>query len=73
MASKQGFLLWTAALATAILKFIEMRFSLEPLTRRDAGQPDITTMFHFTNAPNLNPPAPASQPTGGACYINALP
>jgi len=58
---------------TAILKFIEMRFSLEPLTQRDAGQPDITTMFDFTNAPNMNPPTPPSQPTGGACYINALP
>jgi phospholipase C len=58
---------------TAILKFIEMRFSLEPLTQRDAGQPDITTMFDFTNAPNMNPPTPPSQPTDGACYINACP
>jgi phospholipase C len=58
---------------TAILKFIEMRFSLQPLTNRDAAQPDITTMFDFTNAPNLNPPTPPSQPTGGACYISSLP
>jgi phospholipase C len=58
---------------TAILAFIEKRFSLKSLTKRDAAQPDISTMFDFVNAPNLNPPKPPGQPTGGACYTNALP
>ena len=58
---------------TAILKFIETRFKLPSLTERDAAQPDISTMFDFTNSPNLSPPTPPSQPTDGACYINSLP
>jgi phospholipase C len=58
---------------TAILAFIERRFNLQPLTKRDAAQPDISTMFDFTNAPNMNPPQPPNQPTNGPCYTNALP
>lgn len=58
---------------TAILTFIEKRFSLQPLTHRDAAQPDISTMFDFAHAPNMNPPTPPAQPTSGPCYINALP
>jgi len=58
---------------TAILKFIETRFKLQPLTKRDAAQPDIHAMFDFTNSPNLSPPTPPSQPSGGACYVNSLP
>ncbi|HXU18647.1 MAG TPA: alkaline phosphatase family protein [Terriglobales bacterium] len=58
---------------TAILKFIETRFKLQPLTKRDAAQPDISAMFDFTNSPNLSPPTPPSQPSGGACYVNSLP
>jgi phospholipase C len=58
---------------TAILKFIETRFKLQPLTKRDAAQPDISAMFDFTNSPNLSPPTPPSQPTGGPCYVNSLP
>ena len=58
---------------TAILAFIERRFNLQPLTKRDAAQPDISTMFDFTGAPNLNPPQPPDQPTNGPCYTNALP
>jgi phospholipase C len=58
---------------TAILTFIEKRFSLNFLTKRDAAQPDISTMFDFTNAPNMNPPTAPSQPTSGPCYVNALP
>jgi phospholipase C len=58
---------------TAILTFIEKRFALKPLTARDAAQPDISTFFDFTNAPNANPPKPPAQPTSGACYVDALP
>ena len=58
---------------TAILKFIELRFGLNPLTARDAAQPDISSFFDFTNKPNLNPPTPPNQPTSGPCYITSLP
>ena len=58
---------------TAILTFIEKRFGLSALTKRDAAQADISTMFDFTNAPNLNPPPPPNQPTSSPCYVNALP
>jgi phospholipase C len=58
---------------TAILRFIEKRFSLQTLTARDAAQPDISYFFDFANSPNLNPPTPPSQPTSGPCYVNALP
>lgn len=58
---------------TAILTFIEKRFGVNALTQRDAAQPDISTMFDFTNAPNMNPPKPPSQPTSGPCYTNTLP
>ena len=58
---------------TAILRFIEKRFSLQTLTARDAAQPDISFFFDFANSPNLNPPKPPEQPTGGPCYVTSLP
>ena len=56
---------------TAVLKFVEKRFNLPSLTKRDAAQPDMSEFFDFVNAPNLNPPPPASQPTGQVCNANA--
>lgn len=58
---------------TAILKFIEMRFGLSSLTKRDAAQPDISFFFDFSGSPNLTPPAPPVQPTNGPCYTTSLP
>jgi len=58
---------------TAILAFIEKRFGLGPLNKRDAAQPDISFFFDFNGAPNMTPPTPPSQPTNGPCYINTLP
>jgi phospholipase C len=58
---------------TAILAFIEKRFGLQPLTKRDAAQPDISFFFDFSGAPNLTPPPPPVQPTNGSCYVNTLP
>src|SRR5215510_6758700 len=52
---------------------IENRFGLMHQTQHDATQPDISTMFDFANAPNMNPPQPHSQPRSGPCYVNALP
>ncbi|HEY0565906.1 MAG TPA: alkaline phosphatase family protein, partial [Terriglobales bacterium] len=53
---------------TAILKFIETRFAVTPLTRRDAAQDDMTEMFDFANPAWLVPPASVLntvQPTDG--------
>ncbi len=58
---------------TAILTFIEKRFRLQPLTKRDAAQADISFFFDFGRAPNMNPPMPPAQPTIGPCYTNAFP
>jgi len=58
---------------TAILRFIELRFGLQPLTERDAAQPDIGFFFDFGGIPNLDPPTPPLQPTDGPCYITSLP
>jgi len=58
---------------TAILAFIEKRFGLPSLTKRDAAQPDISFFFDFGGAPNMTPPTPPSQPTNGPCYVNTLP
>ena len=59
---------------TAILRFIEIRFGLKTLTKRDAAQPDISRLFFgFTNSPNLNPPKPPPQPVNGPCYVTSLP
>jgi phospholipase C len=56
---------------TALLKFIETRFSLPALTKRDAAQIDMTEFFDWT-APNLVSTKPPAQPYL-ACYFNALP
>lgn len=71
--AKQHYVDHTPMDTTAILRFIEKRFSLHTLTARDAAQPDISYFFDLTNKPNLNPPTPPSQPTNGPCYITSLP
>lgn len=58
---------------TAILKLIETRFGLPPLTKRDAAQIDMTQFFDFNNPPWMTPPTPPQQSTSGACYLNKLP
>jgi len=58
---------------TAILKLIETRFKLTPLTKRDAAQKNMTEFFNFNNAAWLKPPTPPAQITSGACYLNKLP
>jgi phospholipase C len=58
---------------TAILRLIETRFKLTPLTKRDAAQKSMTEFFNFNNAAWLKPPTPPAQITSGACYLNKLP
>jgi phospholipase C len=71
--TKKNYVSHTPADTTAILKFIETRFDLQPLTQRDAAQMDMTEFFDFTNPVWLTPPSPPSQNTNGACYLDHLP
>lgn len=51
---------------TSILKLIETRFGLQPLTARDAAADDMTEFFDFTGGPAfLTPPPMPAQPTNG--------
>jgi hypothetical protein len=58
---------------TAILKLIELRFGVTPLTRRDAAQKSMTEFFNFNFPSWMTPPTPPVQYTSGACYLNQLP
>ena len=71
--AKQRYVSHTVADTTSILKFIETRFNLPALTKRDAAQPDLTEFFDFSNPPWMKPPNPPTQNTSNPCYLNALP
>ncbi|HXE06419.1 MAG TPA: alkaline phosphatase family protein [Acidobacteriaceae bacterium] len=71
--AKQHYVSHTVADSTAVLKFIETRFGLPSLTKRDAAQMDMTEFFDFTKPPWMTPPNPPTQSTSGACYLDHLP
>jgi len=71
--AKKNYVSHTVADTTAILKFIETRFALPPLTARDNAQPDMSEYFDFNNPPWLTPPTPPTQNESGPCYLNKLP
>src|SRR5882724_1000308 len=51
---------------TSILKLVETRFNLPPLTARDAAADDMTEFFDFINPPAfLTPPPLPAQPVTG--------
>lgn len=50
---------------TSILKFIQTRFNLPPLTRRDAWADDMLEFFDFDSAPRLAIPPLPEQPVHG--------
>jgi phospholipase C len=70
--TKKHFVWQKVADYTAILKFIETRFKLSSLTKRDAAQPDMTEFFDFTNPPWLTPPSPPGQLNNGTCDFQSL-
>jgi len=70
--TKNSYVSHTVADYTAILKLIETRFNLSPLTKRDAAQMDMTEFFDFQNAPWSTPPTPPAQSTGGVCNAQVL-
>lgn len=71
--TKQHFVSHTVADYTAILKFIETRFNVPALTKRDDAQMDMTEFFDFKNSPWMIPPTLPAQNTNGACYLDHLP
>jgi phospholipase C len=62
----------TAMDHTAVIRFLEARFNLPALTKRDAIQPNLLDFFDFTNKPWATPPAQAQVPTpppvGSTCH-----
>jgi phospholipase C len=71
--TKKNYVSHTAADYTAILKFIEKRFGLQSLTKRDAAQMDMTEFFDFQNVPWATPPGTIpQQSTSGACNAAVL-
>jgi phospholipase C len=56
---------------TSILKLIETRFGLPPLTARDADADDMREFFNFSTPPWLTPPPLPAQPTNGPCNLNS--
>jgi len=71
--AKKNYVSHSVADLTAILKLIETRFNVAPLTKRDAAQIDMTEFFDFSNPPWMTPPNPPAQNVNGACYLNKLP
>jgi len=53
---------------TSILRLIEDRFNVAPLTLRDANADNMMEFFNFSGAaPLLRPPTLPAQPTNGTC------
>ncbi len=71
--AKKNYVSHAPADSTAILTFIETRFGLNPLTKRDASQPNMTEFFDFNNPPWATPPTPPQQPVAGRCDPTNLP
>lgn len=71
--AKKNYVSHTVADYTAWLKFVETRFGLPSLTKRDAAQIDMTEFFDFNNPPWQTPPTPPTQPTTEPCYMDKLP
>jgi len=70
--ARKNYVSHTPADYTAILKLIETRFDLKPLTKRDAAQMDMTEFFDFQNIPWSVPPIPPQQNTDGVCDFTKL-
>ncbi len=69
--AKAGYVSHTPADFTALLKFIEKRFDLPNLNKRDAFQPDMEEYFDWSG-PNLTSTNPPEQPKLD-CYYDRLP
>jgi phospholipase C len=66
--AKKNFVSHTPMDYTAYLAFIEKRWGLAALTRRDGAMPTMEEFFDFTNGgPWATPPTPPAQNTSGVC------
>jgi phospholipase C len=63
--AKPHYVSHTVADHTSIMKFIQKRFNLPSLTRRDAAAHDLLDMFDFSKPALLSPPSLPAQPTNG--------
>lgn len=54
---------------TSILRFIERRFGLSPLTNRDGNAHDLLDMFDFSSPAYEQAPSIAEQPTNGSASM----
>ncbi len=70
--TRMNYVSHTAADYTAILRFIETRFNLPALTKRDAAQMDMTEFFDFKGVPWATAPTPPAQATTGVCDFQKL-
>jgi phospholipase C len=71
--AKKNYVSHTVADFTAILKFIETRYGLPPLTNRDKAQMDMTEFFNFNSPPWMSPPAVPAQNRANPCYLDRVP
>ncbi len=69
--ARPSFVSHTTRDLTSILRLIEDRFNLTPLTLRDANADNMMEFFDFSGAPPLlTPPTLPVQPTNGVCDLN---
>ena len=68
--SKPHYVSHTNMELTSVLKFVESRFGLAPLTARDANASNMTEFFDFTIAHFATPPSMPAQPTTGKCSFS---
>jgi phospholipase C len=61
---------------TAVIHFLEERFGLPALTKRDAAQPNLLDFFDFSGKPWATPPAKANVPVppavGSTCHASSM-
>jgi phospholipase C len=70
--AKPSFVSHTTRDYTSILRLIEDRFNVAPLTLRDANADNMMEFFNFSGAPPLlTPPTLPAQPTNGICQQSA--
>ena len=70
--SKKNYVAHTVTDSTGVLKFIETRWGLPNLNKRDAVASDMTEFFDFNGKPWATPPTPPAQPTNGPCTDTAV-
>jgi phospholipase C len=71
--TKKGFVSHSPADSTAVLKFVETRFGVKSLTKRDAAQIDMTEFFNFAQPPWQTPPSPPAAPVDNSRCYDGLP